>query len=271
MNIATVLGILGAAALIVGAAVLTTDDATALWNPAGIGIVLGGTLASVLVAFPLREVLRVTRVFLIVLRNEKLLHRNRREGTGAGVPRRHPVRFDGDPGEGAADGKQPIPANRASVRHRLVPAPRTSPMFSTSASPSCWRGKQSEANMFRAMASFAPAFGMVGTLLGLVNMLGDLDQELAVLGANMAVAMMTTLYGIIAANVLFKPIAIKLEHRTQQRVETMNMVLEGVILMSQRRSAGSIRETMKTYMVDHEDEIGGKRTRKRAPTGKAVQ
>ena len=131
--------------------------------------------------------------------------------------------------------------------------------------------EQSEANMFRAMASFAPAFGMVGTLLGLVNMLGDLDQELAVLGANMAVAMMTTLYGIIAANVLFKPIAIKLEHRTQQRVETMNMVLEGVILMSQRRSAGSIRETMKTYMVDHEDEIGGKRTRKRAPTGKAVQ
>lgn len=112
-----------------------------------------------------------------------------------------------------------------------------------------------EAQMFRAMASFAPAFGMIGTLLGLVNMLGDLGVGIEEIGRNMAIALMTTLYGVIAGNLLFKPIAIKFEHRTQQRVALMTTVLQGVLLLHQRRSPGVIAGTLNSFTIDREDEI----------------
>ena len=112
-----------------------------------------------------------------------------------------------------------------------------------------------EAQIFRSMAMYAPAFGMLGTLLGLVNMLQGLQADFQTIGANMAVAMLTTLYGILLANLIFKPIAIKFERRTERRVIQMNMVLEGITLMAQRRSPSFIRLYLESLQAQHSDEI----------------
>merc|ERR1712098_693853 len=89
--------------------------------------------------------------------------------------------------------------------------------------------EHAEAQIFRTMATYAPAFGMIGTLVGLVNMLEVMDAgDLEVIGPRMAVALLTTFYGILLANLVFKPIAVKLERRTEERLITMNIVLEGI-------------------------------------------
>ncbi len=116
--------------------------------------------------------------------------------------------------------------------------------------------ESAEAQVFRTMASFAPAFGMLGTLLGLINMLFILgESDIATIGQHMGIALTTTFYGILLANLVFKPIAVKLERRTEQRLILMSMVLEGVSLISQKHSPSFIRETLKSFMVRYRDEI----------------
>src|SRR3546814_13308682 len=74
--------------------------------------------------------------------------------------------------------------------------------------------ERAEAQLLRTMAGFAPAFGMVGTLVGLVNLLFLLgDGDMTAIGQQMALALMTTFYGILFANLLLKPVAVKLERR----------------------------------------------------------
>lgn len=76
-------------------------------------------------------------------------------------------------------------------------------------------------------ANFAPAFGMIGTLIGLINLLADMEDPSA-LGGAMAVALITTFYGTILSNVLFNPIATKLRVRHEEEMLCKMIVCEGV-------------------------------------------
>src|SRR5690625_4168462 len=106
------------------------------------------------------------------------------------------------------------------------------------------------------MASYAPAFGMIGTLIGLVNLMFMLgDGDITAIGQQMAFALITTFYGILLANLVFKPVAVKLERRTEQRVVLMNMVMQGVAMMAQKRSPAMMQETLRSFMAKYDDEI----------------
>jgi chemotaxis protein MotA len=131
--------------------------------------------------------------------------------------------------------------------------------------------EHAEAQLFRVMASFAPAFGMIGTLIGLVNLMFLLgDGDMTAIGQQMALALMTTFYGVLLANLLFKPVAVKLERRTEQRVVLMNMILQGISMMSQKRSPSFMRETLRSFMMQYDDEINdGKRRSKRSQSAAA--
>lgn len=116
--------------------------------------------------------------------------------------------------------------------------------------------EQAEANIFYSMASFAPAFGMLGTLIGLINMLEIIAQkDLNAIGFNMGVALITTFYGLMFSNLVFNPIALKLERRTEQRIMIMSMVMEGITLIAERRSPAFIRETLYSFIAHHDDEL----------------
>lgn len=113
-----------------------------------------------------------------------------------------------------------------------------------------------QANLFRAMASYSPAFGMIGTLIGLVNMMQDMGtKEFQQVGFNMSIALITTFYGVILANLVFKPIAVKLARRTEKRIFIMKMILEGMILISEKRTPSFIRETLHSFVIHHPDEL----------------
>lgn len=83
-------------------------------------------------------------------------------------------------------------------------------------------------SIFEKGGSFAPAFGMIGTLIGLVNMLKNLNES-DTLGASMSVALITTFYGSLLANVLFIPVASKLKLLDEQETFCKEIVIEGVL------------------------------------------
>ena len=116
--------------------------------------------------------------------------------------------------------------------------------------------ERTEAQILRTMAIYAPAFGMLGTLVGLINMLEVIQAgDLAIIGPRLAVALMSTFYGILLANLVFKPIAVKLERRTEARLMAMTMILEGIMMVSKRRLPAFIEEALNTYRIEHRDEM----------------
>ncbi len=97
----------------------------------------------------------------------------------------------------------------------------------------------------RAMAGYAPAFGMLGTLLGLVQMLFGLgSSNLAALGSAMGFAMLTTVYGLILANLILKPIAMKLEQRGRAQLALRVSQHQAVLMLFDRQHSQLIREAL---------------------------
>lgn len=253
MNPSTILGMLLGALIVTLGVLFTTKNPVDLLDLPSLLLVIGGTVAATLISYPLREVLRVFRVFMIVLRNETLYAKEDLQEI-VRVSRKY---FQGEIAavEGELD-KLHNPFLRMGVQLVIDGAPIEDIVELMQWRISRLKAREAaEAQIFRSMAMYAPAFGMLGTLLGLVNMLRGLQGDFHTIGINLALAMLTTLYGIVLANLVFKPIAIKFERRTEKRVMQMNMVLEGVTLMAQKRSPSFIRLYLESLEAQHEDEI----------------
>jgi len=105
------------------------------------------------------------------------------------------------------------------------------------------------ARILRLMSSYAPAFGMLGTLLGLIHMLSSLGAvEIGTVGSTMGFALLTTLYGLLAANLIFKPLAIKLERVTALNEEQLNMLAEGVLMVQEKKHPLIINDVLESYL-----------------------
>ncbi len=102
-------------------------------------------------------------------------------------------------------------------------------------------------NIIETMAAFAPAFGMIGTLLGLVNMLKNLSDPSA-LGAGMAVALITTLYGSIIANVFCNPVAARLKTYSAAEVMYKEVMLEGMLSIQAGENPRIIEEKLFSFL-----------------------
>jgi len=111
------------------------------------------------------------------------------------------------------------------------------------------QSNKEKAKILRLMSSYAPAFGMLGTLLGLIHMLYNLGVvEIATVGSTMGFALLTTLYGLLAANLIFKPLAIKLERVTAQHEMQLNMLAEGVLMVQEKKHPLIINDVLESYL-----------------------
>ncbi|MFH1920326.1 MAG: MotA/TolQ/ExbB proton channel family protein, partial [Planctomycetota bacterium] len=97
------------------------------------------------------------------------------------------------------------------------------------------------------MGRFAPAFGMIGTLMGLIMMLGQLEDPDA-LGPGMAVALITTLYGAIISNVVFLPCAEKLSLISKSELLVMEVVVRGIIAIQSGENPRVIQQKLTTFI-----------------------
>ena len=105
-----------------------------------------------------------------------------------------------------------------------------------------------QVNILNAMAAASPAFGMIGTLVGLIIMLDGMGGDPTQLGAGLAVALLTTLYGVIFARLVFIPAATKIMQR-EQIVRFRNfLVAEGLALLADRKSPRFIQDKMDSFL-----------------------
>lgn len=97
------------------------------------------------------------------------------------------------------------------------------------------------------MASMGPAWGMIGTLIGLINMLKALDDPSSI-GPSMAVALITTLYGSLLANWIATPIATKLKAKSEEEITAKEIIVEGILSIQAGENPRVIEEKLKSFL-----------------------
>lgn len=104
-------------------------------------------------------------------------------------------------------------------------------------------------SIFKAMGDSAPAFGMIGTLVGLVQMLSTMDDP-STIGPSMAVALLTTLYGAIIANMICLPISDKLALKATTQEINFTLAIDGIMQIRQNKSPDMIKEMLIAYLPE---------------------
>lgn len=110
------------------------------------------------------------------------------------------------------------------------------------------------ASIFSSMADLAPAMGMIGTLIGLVAMLANMDDPKAI-GPAMAIALLTTLYGAVIANALCLPIADKLKLRAAEEAMTKSLIIDALLAIQGGQNPRVIDSMLRNYLPEGKRQV----------------
>ena len=244
MDLATVIGIISAFALVLIAMTLG-GSILMFMDPASALIVVGGTIGVTLINYPLRDVLKlvgiVKHVFFyklipvpqLVNQFVEYASKARREGILAleGAVKEVSDPFLAKGLQLTIDGLEP-----ANIKEILE----------TEIDYVVERHRQG-AEIFMTMGTFAPALGMIGTLIGLVQMLQTMNDPSSI-GPAMAVAIITTFYGAVLANMVFLPMSGKLKGRSQEEVMVKEIMLNGILSIARGDNPRIIEQKLHSFL-----------------------
>ncbi len=244
MDIATLVGLVGSLGIIIAAIVLG-GSAGMFINPPSMLIVIGGTLLVVLMKYTLvqfmgsfkaagkafmfksnlpDELIAETVELADAARKGGLLSLEEKEVSNDFMQRGIQLLVDGHDPE-VVKTLLNKDKNQAETRHEIA------------------------IGLFRGMAEVAPAMGMIGTLIGLVQMLANMDDPKSI-GPAMAVALLTTLYGAMIANMIAGPIADKLTIRKEEEATNKALIIDGLLSIQAGQNPRVIDTMLKNYLAE---------------------
>lgn len=251
MDIASIIGLVAGFGLIV-AAIIMGGNAGGFVDIPSLVIVVGGTFASAFIMFPMNVVVGGFKVFMKVFfakshdasaiistitnlaetaRKESLVALEKVNVDDPFLKKGVMLVADGSE-ESTVRSIMEIEINFMKQRHR--------------------QGQE----LFKQMGTMSPAFGMIGTLIGLVNMLQNLSDPAAI-GPAMAVALLTTMYGSVLANVVFLPMAKKLSERSEEDSIYMEIQMEGVLSILKGEHPSIVKEKLMAFLSPAKRETSG--------------
>jgi chemotaxis protein MotA len=242
MDLATLVGLLGAFGIII-AAIVIGGSAIIFLNVPSMLIVIGGTLFAVLVKFPLAHFFKAFTVAM-----KAFFHRPEDPLTliQEGVELANVARKEGVLGLEGQDISNPFLERGIQLCVDGHEPEFVRSMLSKDINMTIERHERGQA-IFKSIGDVAPAMGMIGTLIGLVQMLSAMDDPKAI-GPAMAVALLTTLYGAVIANAFALPIADKLAHRSQEERINKTLILETIGSIQEGLNPRVMEELLKTYL-----------------------
>ncbi len=245
MDKATLIGFLAAFGLVVGA-IAVGGTMGAFVDVPSLLIVIGGTIGAGLIAFPMSDFTSAVKVAAnafsektrdpaeIVAKMVEFASKARREGILAleSASKEQDDPFLQKALQLAVDGQsldsidEILSIEIEKVKHR----------------------HQQGADIFSTLGAYAPALGLIGTLIGLVQMLQSMDDPSSI-GPAMAVALLTTFYGAILANLVFNPIAAKLRTRSKAEVVYKELVVTGMLAISAGDNPRIVEQKLLSYLA----------------------
>jgi len=244
MDIATLVGIVLSFALVLSA-ILMGGSLSIFINVPSMMIVIGGTIGATMINYPLPDILKVVNVVkkAFFMKNMKANELIAQFVELAGIARREGI-LALETKIGEMDDEFMKKGMQLSV-DGLEPA-AIKEILETEIEAIQDRHKLG-AEIFTTLGTFAPALGMIGTLIGLVQMLQTMSDP-STIGPAMAVALLTTFYGAVMANILFLPIAGKLKNRSSEEVMMKDLMTEGIISIAKGENPRVIEQKLNAYL-----------------------
>ncbi len=249
MDIASVIGLVLALGLIVGSILLGGGSFAAFFDAPSMMVVVGGAFAAVLICFPLKNFLSMFGVVKNIFFNRMS---NIPELIETIVSLAETARRDGLL---ALENRVSEIDNQFVVLGIQMAVDGTRPeviedIMRTELDSIATRHRDGKA-IFDQLGRFAPAFGMIGTLVGLVIMLQNMDDP-SKIGPGMAVALLTTMYGAIIANAFALPLADRLARRSAEETLLKTIVIKGVMAIQSGDNPRIVEQKLKTFLPPSE-------------------
>jgi len=244
MDISTVLGLLVGFGLILGSIILGNGLGFFI-DPTSMMIVFGGTLGATLVAYPLPDIQRLISALskAFFSSSEQVRDLVPRMVEFARVARRDGVlALENVAGE-ASD---PFMLQGIQLVVDGTEPELTRQILETEIEKVIQRHRVG-ASILESMGNFSPAFGMIGTLIGLIFMLQSLDDPSAI-GPKMSIALVTTFYGAVLANLVFLPLAEKLKKRSTEEMLFKEMTMAGILSIQSGDVPRIVEQKLNTYL-----------------------
>ena len=273
---ATVFGLLASIGLLAAVMVAGAGYAVGVyWQTSSLLLVLGGSLLATLVAYPgdqfgmLGAVIRQALRAPVVTMQERIAALVRL----AEIARRGGMLALEEPVNALTDGFMQRAMRMAidGADGATIESVMRAELESTDLRHTYGKG------LLETMARFAPVFGMIGTVIGLVVMLGNMNDP-GRIGPGMATALLTTFYGLVVANVFCLPLARKLAHRSSQELLEKTMVLRGVLAIQAGDHPRVVQQKLMAYLPGGGQPRGEAAVRPapaedrvKSPEGQAVQ
>lgn len=248
MDFATLIGLVGAIVLIASAVILGVSPSVFI-NPPSLLIVIGGTLLVVLAKFSFAQFFgafkAAARAFKFKLPETQasieelveIANVARKEGVLGLEDREVSSPFLGQGIQMLVDGQDGNTIKQLLSKERLMTLDHN----------------RSGAKVFTAMADVAPAMGMIGTLIGLVQMLSNMEDPKSI-GPAMAVALLTTLYGAMIATMIATPIADKLSLRMTEEARMQSLYIDALVAIQEGTNPRIIEQMLSSYLPPRERE-----------------
>lgn len=248
-SIASIIGATFGLLLVLGAIMLGTENYAAFVSLEGLMIVVGGSLAVAFMSFQANYVIEALKsvgyMFMAPTATHENLHRDLIEIIAwARIVKEKGMRGLEDEIENLQD---PFTKYGLDMVVSNYNADEVRTMMDTAANASYERDTIPAA-VLMAMASHAPAFGMVGTLVGMVIMLGNFNDDMSGVGHGLAISLLATLYGVLTARMIYMPAAAKITQKQEALRFRNHLISEGMAMLVDNKSPRYIQDRLNSFL-----------------------
>jgi chemotaxis protein MotA len=251
ISYASIIGAVFGFALIVGAILMGTQNYLSFLNIEGFMIVVGGTLAVAFMSYQANYVIAALKGIGLMFMKADVTHENLHRDMINILDWARIVRVKGL--RGLESEVEDTGIKDPFVRYGLDMVvsnytPEEVRSMMETAADAYYERDTTAARVLMSMASHAPAFGMVGTLVGMVIMLGNFKGDISGIGTGMAVSLLSTLYGVVTARMVYLPPAAKIFQKQEDLRFRNYLITEGMVLLVDNRPHQYVQDRLNSFL-----------------------
>ena len=237
--------------LVLGSIAMSAHGFMAFFSVEGLMVVVGGVMAVAFMSFHASDVQKALRAISNMLKESPITHEDLHRDTmdiikwGGLVKKKGMRALEASLGESGIE--DPFVRYGLNMVVSEYTPDEVRAMMETAAD-AYYERDSIPVDILESMASHAPAFGMVGTLVGMVTMLCHLNGDIIGIGSNLAIAFLSTLYGVVSARMVYVPAASKLRQEVENSRFRNQLITEGMVMLVNNKSPMYIRDRLNSFL-----------------------